>query len=185
MATTIETLKKPNGDQVLPRTRAKAVSMEDGTTAEEAIAKINTAFENYCSKSLPFIEIHPEIDSMTENGYVGRIPVTESAKLAEAAVQKLPVVVKSFLNGLPAGSYVLNLTTCDEDIIYYEFETSYYNVNDNVHIVLKISSPQGTLEGEWAFAAVISMQTDSLGDIDAALDAILAIQNELIGGEGE
>lgn len=37
MATKIETLKKPNGDQVLPRTRAKAVSMEDGTTVEAAI----------------------------------------------------------------------------------------------------------------------------------------------------
>jgi hypothetical protein len=45
MATTIETLKKPNGDQVLPRTRAKAVSMEDGTTAEEAIGNINVALD--------------------------------------------------------------------------------------------------------------------------------------------
>ena len=37
MATKIETLKKPNGDQVLPRTRAKAVSMENGTTVETAM----------------------------------------------------------------------------------------------------------------------------------------------------
>ena len=42
MATTIETLKKPNGDQVLPRTKAKAVSMEDGTTVEAAIQTINS-----------------------------------------------------------------------------------------------------------------------------------------------
>ena len=40
MATKIETLKKPNGDQVLPRTRAKAVSMESGTTVEAAILDI-------------------------------------------------------------------------------------------------------------------------------------------------
>jgi gamma-glutamylcysteine synthetase len=46
MATKIETLKKPNGDQVLPRTRAKAVSMESGTTVEAAIADANTAIEN-------------------------------------------------------------------------------------------------------------------------------------------
>jgi hypothetical protein len=45
MATTIETLIKPNGDQVLPRTRAKAVSMEDGTTVEAAIMDINTALD--------------------------------------------------------------------------------------------------------------------------------------------
>ena len=42
MATKIETLKKPNGDQVLPRTHAKAVSMENGTTVEAAISDINT-----------------------------------------------------------------------------------------------------------------------------------------------
>lgn len=42
MATKIETLKKPNGDQVLPRTRAKAVSMENGTTVEAAIGNLNT-----------------------------------------------------------------------------------------------------------------------------------------------
>ena len=40
MATRIETLKKPNGDQVLPRTRAKAVTMENGTTVEAAIEEI-------------------------------------------------------------------------------------------------------------------------------------------------
>lgn len=45
MATTIETLKKPNGDHVLPRTRAKAVSMEDGTTVEAVITDINTALD--------------------------------------------------------------------------------------------------------------------------------------------
>lgn len=157
-----------------------AVTYEPQTVPPEKQAQ---ARANMGIDLLPIIEIHPEIDSLTESGYVGRIPVTESAKLAAAVVQKLPVIVKSFLNGLPAGSYVLNLTACDEDIIYYEFETSYYNANDNVHIVLKISSPQGTMEGEWAFAAVISTQTDSLGDIDAALDAILAIQNELIGGD--
>ena len=149
------------------------------TEAQQAQARANMGID-----LLPIIEIHPEIDSMTESGYVGRIPATESSKLADAAVQKLPVIVKSFLNGLPAGSYVMNLTTCDEEIIYYEFELSYYNVNDNGHMTMKISSPQGTLDGEWAFAAAISTQTDSLGDIDAALDAILAIQNELIGGDG-
>lgn len=158
-----------------------AVTYEPQTVPPEKQAQ---ARANMGIDLLPIIEIHPEIDSMTESGYVGRIPVTESAKLAKAAVQKLPVVVKSFLNGLPAGSFVLKLTVCDENNIHYEFETSYYNVNDNVHIVLKISSPQGTLEGEWAFAAAISTQTDSLGDIDAALDAILAIQNKLIGGDG-
>lgn len=41
MATNIETLIKPNGDQVLPRTRAKAVSMENGTTVEAAINDIS------------------------------------------------------------------------------------------------------------------------------------------------
>ena len=41
MATNIETLIKPNGDQVLPRTRAKAVSMENGTTVETAINDIS------------------------------------------------------------------------------------------------------------------------------------------------
>ena len=56
MATTIETLKKPNGDQVLPRTRAKAVSMEDGTTVEAVIADIHTAIN-----SLPNVSEH--IDS--------------------------------------------------------------------------------------------------------------------------
>lgn len=45
MATTIETLKKPNGNHVLPRTRAKAVSMEDGTTVEAAIMDINTILD--------------------------------------------------------------------------------------------------------------------------------------------
>ena len=38
MATKIETLKKPNGDQVLPRTRAKAVSMENGTSVETVVS---------------------------------------------------------------------------------------------------------------------------------------------------
>lgn len=42
MATKIETLKKPNGDQVLPRTRAKAVTMENGTTVEAAMAALLT-----------------------------------------------------------------------------------------------------------------------------------------------
>lgn len=51
MATTIETLKKPNGDHVLPRTRAKAVSMEDGTTVEAAIGDINTALDAVSQKS--------------------------------------------------------------------------------------------------------------------------------------
>lgn len=46
MATKIETLKKPNGDQVLPRTHAKAVSMESGTTVETAIADINTNIDS-------------------------------------------------------------------------------------------------------------------------------------------
>ena len=45
MATNIETLKKPNGDQVLPRTRAKAVTMENGTTVESAIGDINLNLE--------------------------------------------------------------------------------------------------------------------------------------------
>ena len=40
MATTIETLIKPNGDQVLPRTRAKAVSMESGLNLESVINNI-------------------------------------------------------------------------------------------------------------------------------------------------
>jgi hypothetical protein len=53
MATKIETLKKPNGDQVLPRTRAKAVSMENGTTVEAAIADINTSINN-----LPSVDGH-------------------------------------------------------------------------------------------------------------------------------
>lgn len=158
-----------------------AVTYEPQTVPPEKQAQ---ARANMGIDLLPIIEIHPEIDSMTESGYVGRIPVTESAKLAEAAIQKLPVMVRVVLLGLQAGAYVLNMTSCDEDIIYYEFESSYYNVNDNGHITMKISSPQGTLEGEWAFAAVVSTPTDSLGDIDAALDAILAIQNELIGGDG-
>ena len=42
MATNIETLKKPNGDQVLPRTRAKAVSMESGDTVEAAINELKS-----------------------------------------------------------------------------------------------------------------------------------------------
>lgn len=41
MATKIETLRKPNGDQVLPRTHAKAVSMENGLTVEVAFEDIN------------------------------------------------------------------------------------------------------------------------------------------------
>lgn len=45
MATKIETLKKPNGDHVLPRTRAKAVSMEDGTSVEAAITSIEGVYE--------------------------------------------------------------------------------------------------------------------------------------------
>ena len=45
MATKIETLKKPNGDHVLPRTRAKAVSMEDGTSVEAAITSIEGIYE--------------------------------------------------------------------------------------------------------------------------------------------
>ena len=45
MATTIETLKKPNGDYVLPRTRAEAVSMESGLNVEAAIGDINTAID--------------------------------------------------------------------------------------------------------------------------------------------
>ena len=45
MATKIETLKKPNGDQVLPRTRAKAVSMDDGTSVEAAITSIESGYE--------------------------------------------------------------------------------------------------------------------------------------------
>ena len=51
MATTIETLKKPNGDQVLPRTRAKAVSMEDGTTVEAAIKDMNSTINSITQKS--------------------------------------------------------------------------------------------------------------------------------------
>ena len=43
MATKIETLKKPNGDQVLPRTRAKAVTMENGETVEAAIEEIRSS----------------------------------------------------------------------------------------------------------------------------------------------
>ena len=46
MATKIETLKKPNGDQVLPRTRAKAVSLENGTSVETAIEDINAITNN-------------------------------------------------------------------------------------------------------------------------------------------
>lgn len=46
MATTIETLKKQNGDYVLPRTRARAVSMEDGITVEGAIKTIAFAYNN-------------------------------------------------------------------------------------------------------------------------------------------
>lgn len=45
MATNIETLMKPNGDQVLPRTRAKAVSMENGSTVEAAIGDINATID--------------------------------------------------------------------------------------------------------------------------------------------
>ena len=50
MATKIETLKKPNGDQVLPRTRAKAVSMESGGTVEAAIVDINTQISQLPTK---------------------------------------------------------------------------------------------------------------------------------------
>lgn len=46
MATIIETLKKQNGDYVLPRTRAKAVSMEDGTTVETAFSDLKTLVNN-------------------------------------------------------------------------------------------------------------------------------------------
>ncbi len=38
MATYIETLKKQNGDQIAPRTVAKAVTLENGQTVESAIA---------------------------------------------------------------------------------------------------------------------------------------------------
>ena len=48
MATKIETLVKPNGDEVLPRTRAKAVSMENGVTVETAI---NTTIEQMNGKA--------------------------------------------------------------------------------------------------------------------------------------
>jgi hypothetical protein len=42
MATYIETLKKQNGDQIAPRTVAKAVTMENGQTVENAInSKVN------------------------------------------------------------------------------------------------------------------------------------------------
>lgn len=51
MAAKIETLKKPNGDQVLPRTRAKAVCMENGTTVEAAIEDINAAISSVSKQS--------------------------------------------------------------------------------------------------------------------------------------
>ena len=51
MATKIETLKKPNGDQVLPRTRAKAVSMENGVTVEAAIEDISAAISAVAKQS--------------------------------------------------------------------------------------------------------------------------------------
>jgi hypothetical protein len=157
-----------------------AVSYEPQTPteAQQAQARANMGID-----LLPIIEIHPEIDSMTESSVVGRITAAESAKLAEAAVQKLPIVVKVVHAGTQTGSHVMNMTTYDEEILYYEFESVYYYADDNMHVVSKISSPQGTLEGEWAFTEVLSTPTDSLGDIDAALDAILAIQNALIGGD--
>lgn len=58
MATNIETLKKPNGDYVLPRTCATAVSLDSGTTVEQAIVdlqqqkdELNTLF-NIISKEI-------------------------------------------------------------------------------------------------------------------------------------
>jgi hypothetical protein len=55
MATNIETLKKSNGDKVLPRTRAKAVSMENGTTVEAVIGNINEQLNDAMSKVLPAV----------------------------------------------------------------------------------------------------------------------------------
>ena len=128
-------------------------------TAEEINERLRKAGD-----ALPLIEIHPEIDDITESGYVGRISVTESAMLAKAAVQKLPVVARFVILGIPSGAYVLNLVTSNEEIIWYEFESVQYMMAENVHAVMKISSPQGILEGEWAFAVEISTPTDSLGD---------------------
>ena len=65
MATKIETLKKPNGDQVLPRTRAKAVSMENGTTVETAINDLSITIEDIdaiCSASITMITEDGEVE---------------------------------------------------------------------------------------------------------------------------
>lgn len=67
MATTIETLKKPNGDQVLPRTRAKAVSMEDGTTVEAAIQDINSTIEIVAKEAKEYTDT--KVDKVVFDGH--------------------------------------------------------------------------------------------------------------------
>ena len=67
MATKIETLKKSNGDQVLPRTRAKAVSMEDGTSVETAIVDINATISAIEGSILKEEQVQSMIDEAFAN----------------------------------------------------------------------------------------------------------------------
>ena len=68
MATTIETLKKSNGDHVLPRTRAKAVAMEDGSTVEAAIANLNNKVDAEHTHDLDdVVGLQPILDQITDN----------------------------------------------------------------------------------------------------------------------
>lgn len=122
MATKIETLKKSNGDQVLPRTRAKAVSMENGTSVEAAIEQLNTDLEalqkpSGASEAVLYVE-----QTLTESQKAQARANIGAAQISETGGGALPEVAPSdagkFMRVSVSGQWVAESVPRAEEVTF-------------------------------------------------------------------
>lgn len=115
MATKIETLKKPNGDQVLPRTHAKAVSMENGMTVDVAIEDITEQLKTCPDANSVVLHTQQELTETQKSQARTNIGITEWLTSEDVVADSPTPIDADTLGGRAPGEFMpaIKVTTAD------------------------------------------------------------------------
>jgi hypothetical protein len=131
MATKIETLKKPNGDQVLPRTHAKAVSMENGMTVDVAIEDITEQLKTCPDANSVVLHTQQELTETQKSQARTNIGITEWLTSEDVVADSPTPIDADTLGGHSVNYYTSLIDKLDARINYLEAICSdnmvYYN----------------------------------------------------------
>lgn len=178
MATNIETLKKPNGDQVLPRTRAKAVSMENGITVEAAIPQVLDEAKAYVDEAVSNISIsnHNHDDRYYTEAEVDAI--VDSFATEDYVVDIMSTNYNESIIGLSVDGQAITYIKGDgsqHTIITQDTNTTYSLATDEVTGLTKLYATIGSAEDGTMTQKAIKTELDKkVGvDIDDSNDTLI------------